>query len=211
LHYGEKFEEALPYVARLHRDQTRKGTDTPYVTHLLAVAAIVGENGGTEDEVVAALLHDAPEDQGGKERLEDIRARFGDAVAEIVAGCTDTYEEPKPAWRPRKEAYVRRMTSAPAPVRLVSSADKLHNARAILADLRTVGGDLWDRFTGGKEGTLWYYRALVEAYAEADSNPVVEELDRVVREIEALAQRIEAEERRRRDPGTEQDHTGGRA
>jgi (p)ppGpp synthase/HD superfamily hydrolase len=181
----------------LHRDQERKGTDTPYVTHLLAVTAIVGENGGTEDEVIAALLHDGPEDQGGKERLKDIRARFGDEVAEIVDGCTDTYEEPKPAWRPRKEAYVARMASAPASVRLVSSADKLHNAQTILADLRAVGEDLWDRFTGGKEGTLWYYRALVEAYAEAGSNHVIEELDRVVRKIEALARHAEAEEHQR--------------
>ncbi len=152
--YGEKFEEALVYAARLHKDQKRKGTDTPYITHLLAVAAIVGENDGMEDEVVAALLHDAPEDQGGEERLEDIRAHFGDSVAEIVDGCVDTYEEPKPAWRPRKEAYVERMETAPASVQLVSAADNLHNARSILADLRDVGEDLWDRFTGGKEGTL---------------------------------------------------------
>lgn len=199
--YGEKFEEALLYAARLHRDQTRKGTNAPYVTHLLAVAAIVGENDGTEDEVVAALLHDAPEDQGGKERLEDIRTRFGEVVAEIVDGCVDAYGEPKPAWRPRKERYVERMASAPYSVRLVSSADKLHNARAILADLRAVGDDLWERFTGGKEGTLWYYRALVEAYAATGSNPVLEELDRVVQEIEALARGVETEEHHRCDPG----------
>ena len=191
--YGEKFEEALLYAARLHRDQTRKGTDTPYVTHLLAVASIVGESGGTEDEVVAALLHDAPEDRGGKERLRDIRERFGDEVAAIVAGCTDTYEDPKPEWRPRKEAYVERMSSAPNSVRLVSAADKLHNARSILADLRSLGDKLWDRFTGDKEGTLWYYRALVEAYARAGANPVVEELNRVVREIEVLASHAERE------------------
>ena len=189
--YGEKFEDALTYAARLHRDQRRKGSDVPYVTHLLAVASIVGENGGTEDEVVAALLHDAPEDRGGKKRLEDIRARFGNAVAEIVDGCTDTYEDPKPDWRPRKEAYVARVTTAKAPVRLVSAADKLHNARSILADLRSLGDELWDRFTGGKEGTLWYYRALVGAYAEAGKNTVVEELDLVVREIETLAERME--------------------
>ncbi len=187
--YGEKFEDALTYAARLHRDQTRKGTSTPYVTHLLAVAAIVGENGGTEDEAVAALLHDAPEDRGGKERLEEIRTRFGGAVAEIVDGCTDTYEDPKPAWRPRKEAYVAHVATAPASVRLVSAADKLHNARSILADLHALGDELWSRFTGGKEGTLWYYRALTEAYARAGQNPIVEELDRVVREIEALAGR----------------------
>ena len=191
LSYGEKFEEALLYAARLHRDQTRKGTDTPCVTHLLAVASIVGESGGTEDEVVAALLHDAPEDRGGKERLRDIRERFGDEVAEIVVGCTDTYEDPKPEWRPRKEAYVAHVATAPASVRLVSAADKLHNARSILADLRSLGDELWDRFTGGKEGTLWYYRALVEAYAEASANPVVEELDRVVQEIEALVYHTE--------------------
>ena len=94
--YTEKFEDALGYAAHVHRDQTRKGTGVPYVTHLLAVAAIVGENDGTEDAVIAALLHDAPEDAGGEARLAEIRARFGDGVAEIVAGCTDTYEDPKP-------------------------------------------------------------------------------------------------------------------
>lgn len=187
--YGEKFEDALVYTTRLHRDQTRKGSEVPYVTHLLAVAAIVGENGGTEDEVVAALLHDTPEDQGGEERLEEIRTRYGDGVAEIVDGCTDTYEDPKPEWGPRKEAYVAHMAEASTSVRLVSAADKLHNARSILTDLRALGDELWDRFTGGKDGTLWYYRALVDAYAGAGPNPVVEELDRVVQEIEALAGR----------------------
>ncbi|MCA1715485.1 MAG: HD domain-containing protein [Actinobacteria bacterium] len=193
--YGERFEEALLYAARLHRDQTRKGTEVPYVTHLLAVAAIVGENDGTEDEVVAALLHDAPEDRGGKKRLEEIRARFGEEVAEIVDGCTDTYEDPKPEWRPRKEAYIAQVAKASPSVRLVSAADKLHNARSILTNLRAVGDELWGRFTGGKEGTLWYYRALVEAYAGAGSNPVVDELDRVMREIEALAHRAGAKKR----------------
>ena len=186
--YGEKFEEALVYAARLHKDQTRKGSGIPYVTHLLAVAAIVGENGGTEEEVIAALLHDAPEDHGGKERLEEVRERFGEEVAEIVAGCTDTYEDPKPAWRQRKEAYVAHGATAPASVRLVSAADKLHNARSVLADLRLLGDELWARFTGGREGTLWYYRALADAYAAAGTNAVVEELGRVVRRIESLAQ-----------------------
>ena len=188
---GHKFEEALFYAARLHRDQTRKGLGVPYITHLLAVAAIVGENGGTEAEVVAALLHDAPEDMGGRERLEEIRQRFGNGIAQIVAGCTDTYEDPKPAWRPRKEAYVAHVAEASPSVRLVSAADKLHNARSILADLRSLGEELWDRFTGGKEGTLWYYRALTEAYKRAGANAIVEELDRVVRKIEALAQQTE--------------------
>jgi (p)ppGpp synthase/HD superfamily hydrolase len=185
--YGEKFERALEYASRLHRDQYRKGTRVPYMTHLLAVAAIVGENGGTENEVVAALLHDAPEDQGGEATLEDIRARFGDEVAEIVAGCTDTYEDPKPPWRERKEKYVTHLAGCSDSVRLVSSADKLHNARTVLADYRALGEDLWDRFNGGREGTLWYYRAIVDGLGKGDRDSLVEELDRVVTELERLA------------------------
>ncbi len=183
--YTEKFEDALVYAARLHRDQTRKGTGIPYVTHLLAVAAIVGENGGTEDEVVAALLHDAPEDAGGESRLAEIRSRFGDAVADVVAGCTDTYERAKPPWRERKEAYLAHLAGAPAPVRLVSAADKLHNARSVLADYRNIGEDLWARFNGGREGTLWYYRAVTDTLA--GDGPVADELGRVVAEMERLA------------------------
>ena len=187
--YGEKFERAVVYVARVHGDHYRKGTRVPYVTHLLAVAAIVGENGGTEDEVVAALLHDAPEDRGGEARLGDIRQRFGDAVAEIVAGCTDTYEDPKPPWRERKERHLAHLADTPASVRLVSAADKLHNARSVLSDYRAVGEDLWSRFTGGREGTLWYYRAVVDTLAAEHDDPIVGELDRVVRELELLAGR----------------------
>ncbi len=187
--YGDKFDSALLYAAQLHRYQERKGSGVPYVTHLLAVASIVGENDGTEDEVVAALLHDAPEDMGGEERLADIRKRYGDTVAGIVEGCTDIYEDPKPAWRPRKERYIAHVAEAPRSVRLVSAADKLHNARSILADLRDIGEELWGRFTGGKDGTLWYYRALTNAYKKAGNHPVVEELDRVVGEIETLAKR----------------------
>src|ERR671912_373435 len=112
---------------------------------------------------------------------------YGEELAEIVAGCTDTYEDPKPEWRPRKEAYVSHVATAPASVRLVSAADKLHNARSILSDLRSLGDELWDRFTGGKEGTLWYYRALVDAYTIAGTNAVVDELGEVVRKIESLA------------------------
>ncbi len=185
--YGEKFERAVVYAARVHGDHHRKGTRIPYVTHLLAVAAIVGESGGTEDEVVAALLHDAAEDRGGEARLEDIRLRFGDAVAEIVAGCTDTYEDPKPPWRERKERHLAHLAGASDSVRLVSAADKLHNARSVLSDYRAVGEDLWSRFTGGREGTLWYYRAVVDALAAEHDDPVIGELDRVVRDLELLA------------------------
>ena len=184
--YGERFERALVYANRVHGGQYRKGTRVPYVTHLLAVAAIVGENGGTEDEVVAALLHDAPEDQGGEARLKDIRLRFGAAVAGIVAGCTDTYEVPKPPWRERKERHLAHLAEAPRPVRLVSAADKLHNARTVLADYRAVGEGLWDRFTGGREGTLWYYRAVADTLRAGD-DPLAGELDHVVAELERLA------------------------
>ena len=183
--YGEKFEDALLYASGLHRDQARKGTNVPYITHLLAVASIVGENGGTEDEVVAALLHDGPEDQGGEATLEEIRARFGDEVAEIVDGCTDTYEDPKPPWRERKERYLAHLVNAPRSVRLVSSADKLHNARTVLADYRVLGEDLWTRFNGKREGTLWYYRAIADTLR--GGGPICEELDRVVTELERLS------------------------
>jgi (p)ppGpp synthase/HD superfamily hydrolase len=137
--YGERFEEALGYAAHLHRGHLRKGTSIPYVTHLLAVAAIVGENGGTEDEAIAALLHDAVEDQGGPATREEIRRRFGDNVVAIVDGTSDTDITPKPPWRERKEAYVAHVRNALESVRLVSAADKLHNARSILVDLRTEG------------------------------------------------------------------------
>jgi (p)ppGpp synthase/HD superfamily hydrolase len=201
--YGEKLEHALLYASRLHRDQLRKGTGIPYITHLLAVASIVGENGGTEDEVVAALLHDAPEDRGGEATLDEIRARFGDEVAQIVEGCTDTYEVPKPPWHERKERYLAHLASAPASVRLVSSADKLHNARAILSDYRLLGEDLWDRFNGGKEGTLWYYRAIVETLR--GGGPIVEELNRVVTDLETLSGKLVSQRDARLSAAHDQD------
>lgn len=184
-----RFQDALVYAAQLHNDQLRKGTDVPYIAHLLAVTSLVLENGGNEDEAIAALLHDAIEDQGGGTTREEIRQRFGDAVVAIVDGCSDTDVMPKPPWRERKEAYIERMSNAPASIRLVSMADKLHNARAILADYREVGESLWERFNGGKEGTLWYFRSLVKVFAEQDRGPLVEELRRVVSEIEKLATR----------------------
>jgi GTP pyrophosphokinase len=184
---GPRFAEALPYAAQVHRDQVRKGTGVPYVSHLLGVAGIVLEHGGNEDEAIAALLHDAVEDQGGAPRLREIRQRFGDTVAAIVEGCTDTDEMPKPPWRPRKEAYIGHLASASPSVRLVSAADKLHNARTILADYRRFGDAVWDRFSGGREGTLWYYGALVEAYRPHGVTPLVEELERVVGELMQIA------------------------
>ena len=182
-----RFEEALIFATRLHAGQVRKGTNTPYIAHLLAVTSLVLEYGGDEDEAIAALLHDAVEDQGGQATLDEIRRRFGDRVAEIVVGCTDAWTTPKPPWRERKEAYLAHLPQASASVRLVSAADKLHNARSILDDYRALGESLWSRFNGGKEGTLWYYRSLVEIFRAAGPFPLAEELDRVVSEIERLA------------------------
>lgn len=175
-----KFETALVYATQIHAHQMRKGTEIPYVSHLLAVASLVLEYGGDEDAAIGALLHDAGEDAGGIERVDDIRAQFGTRVADIVDACTDTYEDEKPDWRPRKEAYIAKISKKPADARLVSTADKLHNARAILRDYRRIGEELWGRFNGGKNGTLWYYDALVLAFADAGSNELVEELDRTV-------------------------------
>ncbi len=183
----ERFERALVFATRLHRDQRRKGSGVPYVSHLLAVCELTLEYGGDEDEAIAALLHDAIEDQGGAVARAEILKKFGARVTEIVDGCTDTDESPKPAWRARKENYIRHVEVASASVRLVSACDKLHNARSLLMDYRVFGEDLWSRFTGRRDGTLWYYRAMVNALRSAGSSPVVEELDRVVSELERLA------------------------
>ena|SRR5947209_7579740 len=181
-----RFEEALLYTTRLHAGQTRKGSAIPYISHLLAVTAIVLEHGGSEDEAIAALLHDAIEDQGGDATRQEIRRRFGSTVVEIVDGCTDAEVIPKPPWRPRKETYINRMYTASSSVRLVSAADKLHNARTILNDYRILGEALWQRFHGGKEGTLWYYRELVKVYKSHGSTPLIDELERVVKELEEV-------------------------
>jgi (p)ppGpp synthase/HD superfamily hydrolase len=181
------FDQALQYAVLVHAGQLRKGTAIPYVAHLLGVAAIALEYGATEDEAIAALLHDAVEDAGGRGRLDDIRLRFGPAVADIVQGCTDADTKPKPPWRQRKEAYIAHVATASASVRLVSAADKLHNARAILRDFRQHGHALWTRFNGGQEGTLWYYRALVNAFRQAGTSELVEDLDRELTALETVA------------------------
>jgi (p)ppGpp synthase/HD superfamily hydrolase len=185
---GERFRRALVLAFDLHRGQVRKGsTGIPYIGHLLGVTSIVIEDGGDEDEAIAALLHDGPEDQGGEPTLDRIRAEFGDRVADIVEGCSDTLEDPKPPWRERKEAYLAHLEEAPPEVLRVSLADKLHNARSILSDYREVGEELWSRFNGTREESLWYYRSLSEIFARRCSGPLVEELETTVTEIEALA------------------------
>jgi (p)ppGpp synthase/HD superfamily hydrolase len=185
---GDRFRRALVFAFDLHREQVRKGSKgIPYVGHLLGVASIVIEGGGDEDEAIAALLHDGPEDQGGRATLDRIRKEFGDRVADIVDGCSDTLEDPKPPWRERKEAYLAHLEEAPPEVLRVSLADKLHNARAILSDYREVGEELWSRFNGTREESLWYYKSLVEIFARRWPGPLAEELATTVNEIEALA------------------------
>ncbi|MEQ9237715.1 HD domain-containing protein [Coleofasciculus sp. E2-BRE-01] len=183
---SQRFTDALTFATELHANQTRKGNGVPYIAHLLAVSSIALEYGANEEEAIAALLHDAIEDQGGAATREEIRRRFGDTITEIVDGCTDADTTPKPPWRQRKEAYIAHIPTASASVRLVSAADKLHNAWSILKDYRILGDNLWQRFHGGKEGTLWYYRSLIEAFRTQGSMPIVDELDRVVSELESL-------------------------
>ena len=182
-----RFHEGLSLAATLHADQQRKASGEPYVAHLLAVTAIVMEYGGNEDEAIAALLHDAVEDQGGAATLAKIRRRFGPIVAEIVVGCSDTDITPKPPWRQRKEAYIARLQTASASVRLVSAADKLHNARSILREYRRQGESVWNHFRGGHDGTLWYYRAIVDTLQPFGGDLLVEELERTVAEMESMA------------------------
>ena len=180
----ERFDEAVRYARQAHAVQARKGTGTPYLGHLLGVASIVLDDGGTEDEAIAALLHDAPEDRGGRERLEDIRARFGDAVAAIVEDCTDSWTRPKAPWAERKKKYAEHArTLSPSSLR-VSAADKVHNAYATLRDLRIHGESVWTRFNAGPDDVIAYYHNLVRAYRESGGGPLVDELERIVRGIE---------------------------
>jgi len=182
-----RFYDALAYASRIHRAQIRKGSGIPYISHLIGVAAIALENGASEDQAIAALLHDAIEDQGGLARLDDIRMRFGDQVAQIVADCTDSHTEPKPAWHPRKESYIASLAHKPPASLAVSLADKTHNAAAINADLHEAGSQVWSRFTGGKAGTLWYYRALADAFLSHAPGAGARRLEREVAQMEHLA------------------------
>jgi (p)ppGpp synthase/HD superfamily hydrolase len=184
----QRFDEAVSYARQLHAPQLRKGTDIPYLAHLLSVSAMVIEDGGDEDQAIAGLLHDAVEDQGGQPTLAEIRSRFGDRVATIVEGCTDADTIPKPPWRARKEAYLARLRQEPPEVLRVSVADKLHNARAILAELRCDGARTWSKFNSTRDENIWYYRTIVQIYrASGFNSPLVDELDRVVGEIERIS------------------------
>lgn len=182
----DRYDRALVYCRHVHAKQVRKGTTIPYMAHLMSVSALVLEDGGDEDEAIAGLLHDTVEDQGGKERLADVRREFGVRVADIVDGCTDTDFDPKPPWRPRKESYVWHLRGATPSVLRVSLADKLHNARAIVLDYRSIGDRVFERFNAGKADQLWYYTAVLGAFKSQSASPLVGELERVVTELREL-------------------------
>jgi (p)ppGpp synthase/HD superfamily hydrolase len=184
----DRFDRALLYATQVHGGQVRKGTSVPYVAHLLAVAATVLEYGGDEDMAIAGLLHDAAEDQGGARRLDDIHNRFGERVAAIVRSCSDSLVEAgeaKEEWRARKERYLRHLESCDGDTLLVSLADKAHNARSILRDLRKseIGRAVWQRFKRGSEDQLWYYGALAAAYRRLLPGQLAEELAEIVEHI----------------------------
>jgi len=179
-----RFVDAMNYALGLHAAQRRKISGVPYLAHLLSVAALVLEHGGSEDEVIAALLHDAVEDQGGLATQTAIAERFGPSIASMVEGCSDSHESPKPPWRERKDQYIAHLHTATPSVRLIAAADKLHNVRSLLADYRRMGDDLWQHFRGGREGTLWYYRSVVDALRAHEKRPIVDELAQAVADFE---------------------------
>jgi (p)ppGpp synthase/HD superfamily hydrolase len=185
-----RFAEALQYSFLLHGQQKRKQSEVPYFTHLMSVASLVLENGGDEDQAIAALLHDAVEDQGGIPTLEEIRSKFGERVAGIVEDCSDAFEVPKPPWKGRKEQYLARIPNHSKEARLVSLADKVHNARSILVSLQYEGDQAWERFNGGREGTLWYYHRLADIYRQFGDTPLTRELTRLVAEMDAQTAKI---------------------
>jgi (p)ppGpp synthase/HD superfamily hydrolase len=186
---GPRLQRAFRYAAEKHAGQTRKQTSVPYLSHLMAVASLVLEAGGDEDLAIAALLHDVVEDCGGMPRLGEILQQFGPRVAKIVEGCSDSFGEPKPKWIERKKDYLLAVKHADADTRLVSASDKLHNVRTILADYRQHGEKIWERFTGKKEGTLWYYRALSDEYQRRDPNRNTRELEIAVAELESAVKK----------------------
>jgi hypothetical protein len=186
--FSERFTEALTYAVEMHNEQARKGSDgkVAYVGHLLGVCSLVIEEGGSETQAIASLLHDAAEDHGGQKTLDEIRNRFGAAVAEIVLACTDTLEEEKPDWRVRKTTYLDHLKDRDELTLMVSLADKLFNARAILRDYEDVGEEVWRRFKAGREGQLWYYGRLSAEFTRLlPQSPMTHELASIVAELAA--------------------------
>ncbi|MCB9693829.1 MAG: HD domain-containing protein [Alphaproteobacteria bacterium] len=185
--YSSRLDEATQLALSSFRPVWRKGSRVPYITHLFSVTALVGEHGGDEDQMVAAMLHDWLEDIPGA-TVAELEGRFGPRVAGLVLALSDTMEHPKPPWRPRKEAYIRKLRGEHPDVKLVSAADKLHNVQTVIMDHRLMGDAIFDRFTGRRDGTLWYYREVHDALAEGWHSPL---LDRLKEEVDALHLRAE--------------------
>jgi len=200
-HLSVCFEQALTYAFHLHQHQERKGNGVPYIAHLLGVCSLVLEAGGSENQAIAALLHDAVEDQGGRATLDEIRSRFGDEVAGIVDACSDSDTQPKPPWRERKEEYLKHLPNAPQQALLVSLADKLYNANSIWRDLQVTGDDTWKRFNGKKRGTRWYYHKLDETYRRIYPGSLADEFHEVVEKIRAFPENKSGAAAREREPG----------
>ena len=191
-YFSDRFLTAFTMAYKLHSEQMRKAYQTPYLAHLMTVSALVMENGGSEDQAIAALLHDAVEDAGGIPILEKIREEFGDYVAELVDGCTDSYTQPKEEWEPRKIAYLEKLKNASNDVKLISLADKVHNARSIVRDLHRTGDQTWDKFKGKKAGTLWYYHSLAKVFDDTPYTLLKNELRNLEDEMQTLANMMES-------------------
>lgn len=183
--HSEKLTQAFDLASVLHKGQFRKGTGEPYLSHVMGVAALVIRYGGTAEEAAGALLHDAAEDCGGEKALAIIREKLGSEVEMIVRGCSDTTKQEKPPWKERKMAFINSLPSASPSVILVSNCDKIYNLGTILDDYRAEGEDLWKRFQGKKEGTLWYYRTLAGFYNRNHPSPAARKLNRIMEDLEA--------------------------
>lgn len=184
--YTERVDRALALATRAFRNIRRKGTDIPYLSHLLQVMVTVAEHGGDEDQLIAAVLHDYLEDIDGAS-ADQVAAEFGERVARLVVGLSDAVARPKPPWRERKQRYLEHLRGSPAELKLISAADKLHNARSIRRDLARVGDAVWDRFSASRDETLWYYRELVGALGAGWATALLDELAAEVDALHALA------------------------
>lgn len=181
----QHFNDAFLFASRLHDGQMRKGSSVPYLSHLMAVSALVMENGGTQDQAIAALLHDTVEDQGGEETLSEIRERFGDDVASIVEECSESLDIKDHPWRERKEWFLNRIVQMSERGLLVCVADKFHNVQGLINDHRNQGDQMWSSFNAGKTEQLWYYRSVAALLCERTENTLATTLSEKVDELEA--------------------------
>ena len=194
MEYSERVVEAFALMYELHRTQLRKGSRTPYITHLLGVASLVGGHGGDENQFIAALLHDAVEDQGGLQTLARIRAKFGDGVAALVLACSDADNDPKPPWQERKDQFLESVRKADGRVKLIVAADKLHNTRELAGHLHERGPEVWKIFKAGKERTLWFHAEMLKALEDGGwRHPILRELNDAVDMLHRTAERVERE------------------